>query len=271
MPGDITVFTISSDHNVDVVMNNAYFERSTNIVMLFKRLYNLNKTKFIGKKIIVTSGDYPEDHSYYNDYDFKFSTTVPLRDDHNFNILPCPHSLSWESVDITNAQQMMKEMLVDIRQPAFNKIFWAGGPQHPQRTEYVEFSEVNNDICVTYLTDNSKQQQQQQYFLTMPDHANYKYLIDLQGQGYSARLKYLLASGRPIFIPDRPWVEHWHRLLVPWVHYVPVLSDFSDLRTNFLILEKDNNLYKLIADNARRFVSDYILLERQLPYIINTL
>ena len=27
----------------------------------------------------------------------------------------------------------------------------------------------------------------------------------------------------------RPWVEFFHRQLVPWVHYVPVRADLADL------------------------------------------
>lgn len=270
MPGDITIIKIDNDNNIDVVVNNAYFQRKENVVSIFEKLFKLDKSKFTNKKIVIASGDYPEQSHYYTGYDYKFSTTIPSEGEHDFNLFPCPHSVSWECVNIFDAQSMMKEMLLDNRQPLHNKIFWAGGPQHGQRMEYIVFSDLNKDICDSFLTDNTKEQQQQ-YFLSLPDHANYKYLIDLQGQGYSGRLKYLLAAGRPVFIPKRPWVEYWHKFLIPWEHYVPVSDDFSDLRANISILENDINLYNNISSNARKFVHDHILFEQQLPYIISTL
>ena len=54
-------------------------------------------------------------------------------------------------------------------------------------------------------------------------------LVDIQGKGYSARLKLLLHSGRPVLLCARPWVEFFHPLLKPWVHYVPVRADLADL------------------------------------------
>lgn len=65
--------------------------------------------------------------------------------------------------------------------------------------------------------------------VSLEDHTKYKYLIDASGQGYSARIKYLLFSRRPLFIIDR---EYWDWIgidLIPWVHFIPVKADLSDL------------------------------------------
>mmetsp|Transcript_22586 Transcript_22586/g.68881 ORF Transcript_22586/g.68881 Transcript_22586/m.68881 type:complete len:374 (-) Transcript_22586:295-1416(-) len=55
------------------------------------------------------------------------------------------------------------------------------------------------------------------------------YLLDIQGMGYSSRLKLLLHSGRPIFIVARPWQEYYSRSLEPYRHFIPVKEDLSDL------------------------------------------
>ena len=54
-------------------------------------------------------------------------------------------------------------------------------------------------------------------------------LLDVEGHGYSGRLKLLLHSGRPVLVQERPWREWYWDSLVPMEHYVPVRSDLSDL------------------------------------------
>jgi hypothetical protein len=54
-------------------------------------------------------------------------------------------------------------------------------------------------------------------------------LIDVEGVGYSGRLKLLLHAGRPVIIQDRPWHEWWHDAFRPMEHYIPMRRDLSDL------------------------------------------
>lgn len=270
MPYDVTIYNVSKDLECTLVKSNAYIERREQIQTLFISLFNLNKEKFRNKKIIISSGDCPENNDTYEKFDYKFSTTVPIEGDYFYNEFPCPHSISWPVLGIFNVQEMLISMINDRNKFVYNKIFWAGGPQHSQRYEYNNFSSLNTDICETHLTDNSADQIKK-HFIKIPDHAKYKYLIDIQGQGYSARIKYLLATGRPVFLPYRKWVEHWHRRLVPWVHYIPVKDDFSDLRDSYNILEKDTALYNFIGQKAKDFVLENILLKKQLPYILDSL
>lgn len=68
---------------------------------------------------------------------------------------------------------------------------------------------------------------------SMKEHSDYKYLLDIEGRGWSARLKFLLMLNSVVFIMDRPYVEYWHDEFEPWVHYVPVKRDASDLVEKF--------------------------------------
>jgi Glycosyl transferase family 90 len=54
-------------------------------------------------------------------------------------------------------------------------------------------------------------------------------LLDVEGRGYSARLKLLLHSGRPVLIQERPWREWFWGELRPMEHFIPVRRDLSDL------------------------------------------
>ena len=68
--------------------------------------------------------------------------------------------------------------------------------------------------------------------LTLDEQARrWSALLDVEGKGYSGRLKLLLHSGRPVLVQDRPWREWFWDSLVPMEHYVPVRRDLSDLVT----------------------------------------
>lgn len=54
-------------------------------------------------------------------------------------------------------------------------------------------------------------------------------LLDMEGNGWSARLKLLLHSGRPVLVVDRPWREWWFDEFVAWEHFIPVRRDLADL------------------------------------------
>ena len=57
----------------------------------------------------------------------------------------------------------------------------------------------------------------------------YSAVIDIEGNGYSGRLKHLLWSHRPVLLIDRPHKEYFFKYLKEWIHYVPVKRDMSDL------------------------------------------
>jgi len=66
--------------------------------------------------------------------------------------------------------------------------------------------------------------------LTLPEQVGrWSALLDVEGMGYSGRLKLLLHSGRPVLVQERPWQEWYWGALVPMEHYIPVRSDLSDL------------------------------------------
>jgi len=160
---------------------------------------------------------------------------------------------------------MMAELLEDSSPFGDERIFWIGANTHPSRLRLCEIGQDHPHLFDTEIikwdssVPNSEYSRPRQ--VSIPDHAKYKYLIDCQGWGYSARIKWLLATGRPLFVVDREHVEHWHEDMQPWVHYVPVKSDLSDLLAQHAKLEADPNLYKSIGQNARHFAAENLTVE----------
>lgn len=80
-----------------------------------------------------------------------------------------------------------------------------------------------------------------------------RYFIDAEGCTYSGRVKLLLFSQRVLFLVDRKAHEFYYPRMIPWVHYVPVKQDLSDLVENFEIIKSDEKLEKEIINNATDF------------------
>ena len=57
----------------------------------------------------------------------------------------------------------------------------------------------------------------------------FKYVIDLPGHTYSTKSYWKLFLKRPVFYVEPKVKFSWERRMKPWVHYIPVRQDFSDL------------------------------------------
>ena len=91
------------------------------------------------------------------------------------------------------------------------------------------------------------------------DHA---FVLDIGGNGYSGRLKYLLYSMRPVLLVERLYVEYWHHLLKPYVHYIPVKWDLSDLVAQYEWAVKNPEKCAEIAQNAREFAFENLNMDK---------
>jgi hypothetical protein len=83
-------------------------------------------------------------------------------------------------------------------------------------------------------------------------------LIDVEGNGWSARLKLLLASGRPVLVQERPWREWFFRLLRPGVHYLPVRADLSDLAAQVEWAQTHPAEAARIGRDGQRFAREHL-------------
>ena len=73
----------------------------------------------------------------------------------------------------------------------------------------------------------------------------YKYQINIDGTVAAYRFPYLMGGGSLILKQDSQYYEHFYRHLRPWVHYVPVKRDLSDIveRLQWALDHDDEVLY----------------------------
>lgn len=91
-----------------------------------------------------------------------------------------------------------------------------------------------------------------------------KYLLSIEGNDVATNLKWALAANSVVMMP-RPRVESWftESLLEPYVHYVPVQDDFSDLYTQKQWCDAHLDECQQIIEQAHAFVKPFQNLERE--------
>jgi len=140
----------------------------------------------------------------------------------------------WPSARIRSFSETRDDMIRGGEAaPTVEKVAWYGNihtappgeVEHDTRARLKRLGDENSDkmhIVDTSSTDSSQ-------WIYLPEITRFRYVIDIGGNGYSGRLKYLLFSRRALLLVDRPYIEFFHRDLVAWEHYIPVKRDLSDL------------------------------------------
>lgn len=101
----------------------------------------------------------------------------------------------------------------------------------------------------------------------------YKYVVDVDGNAWSARFQRLLMSGSLVF--KSTIVPEWYNdRIQPWVHYVPVKLDYSDLRDALAFFAGDiegnggrDDLAEDIGMAGRKWAETFYRKEDMVAYV----
>ncbi|KAF8634774.1 hypothetical protein AX15_000731 [Amanita polypyramis BW_CC] len=80
---------------------------------------------------------------------------------------------------------------------------------------------------------------------------NYKYIIDVDGNGWSGRFKRLVTTNSLIF-KTTIYPEWYSDRVAPWLHYVPIQVDLSDLHDTLVFFRGDANGEGAHDESARK-------------------
>ncbi len=246
------------NHRMRVTSMKQFECRGDNAIEIVQALVSLAPDLFEGTSAYVSFHDMPPETRLPANFDRVFCSTLRLGEPCHFLPFPCPYSLRWPQVGIPDGSAMLAGLLDHSAPWLHATAFWIGAETHPSRRRLVDIARKHpGKIDASIMSwDRSKPDalSSNGRYVSLPDHCHYKYLIDCPGIGYSARLRWLLATGRPVFIVERSSIEPWHLHLRPWLHYIPVRQDMADLVSNLERIESDPRLYSLISANAREFV-----------------
>lgn len=132
--------------------------------------------------------------------------------------------------------------------PKTNKAGWRGTWHEPlparQALKAACMAEPNRTDCGLVMNEDGSFP----YLSMVGQVATHKYLIDVEGFGASERIPIYAFSKRPMLIMDRPMLSIDYALIQPWVHYVPLKRDASDLTQKLDWLEANPDEAKAIAE-----------------------
>jgi len=209
------------------------------------------------KQIKIDTGDVERGEDRYtyskqnNDY-----RTIPDFTFHN-----------WPQVGVTDYNEMIKELDTIGRTPfEVNKVGWIGSADLPFRAKMVSIGNTRTDICdfikMNWIRRANKIELDSTQYLSMPQLVKkYSILIDIEGGGWSARLKWLFWSHRPVILIDRPHKEFYFKYLKEWEHYIPVKRDMSDLIEKVEWCLQNYEQALRIAENAYEFSKQHLTRE----------
>lgn len=108
-------------------------------------------------------------------------------------------------------------------------------------------------------------------FMTRAEQMKFKYILHVQGHVCAFRLASDLSLGSVVlFVPSSTHL--WFTpLLVPYVHYVPVKPDLSDLLSQIEWCRAHDKECQEIAQNATQFYFDHLTRSKMMGYMRNTL
>ncbi|WVR05878.1 hypothetical protein IAU60_002904 [Kwoniella sp. DSM 27419] len=95
----------------------------------------------------------------------------------------------------------------------------------------------------------------------------YKYLIDIDGNGWSARFKRLMSTNSAI-LKSTIFPEWYTDRIQPWVHYIPIKADLTDVYDvlSFFRAEGNDYLAKEIATAGKRWSKTFWRKEDMIAY-----
>lgn len=247
-------------------------DRTIKTVELFMMAFEYAKNKLNGDlHLAICCEDYPS-NKYHTKR--KILSYTALNENKNIILIPDFIFMNWKECGIPDYSEITEQLCsLSAKDCEYNTLFWIGNAKtHYTRETLLELSEKDNRI-EAYATgwDSKNSKVLNTKYVSIPDHTKYKYLIDIQGNGYSGRIKMLMFTGRPLFIADRKWIEFWTNDVKPFVHYIPVKEDLSDLIEMLDWAEKNEEKCKEIAKNAQVFAKENLTREAAVKYITNTL
>ncbi|GAA6014928.1 hypothetical protein JCM11491_002359 [Sporobolomyces phaffii] len=99
-------------------------------------------------------------------------------------------------------------------------VAYAGAPIQCARSN-------EDDTCAALATD-AEARWDAHGGMTPDDENQYKYVLDVDANYPSGKFKRLMSS-RSLVFKSTIFPEWWSRRIMPWYHYVPIKSDYSDL------------------------------------------
>lgn len=120
-------------------------------------------------------------------------------------------------------------------------------------TSIVQIDDNTSDIPIAAIKSRTGNK------MSISQQLSSKFILCLEGNDVATGLKWMMASNSTVVMPV-PTCETWfcEGELQPWVHYVPVKDDLTDINDIYEWCLANQKHCKEIAFNGKRFVSQFL-------------
>lgn len=123
------------------------------------------------------------------------------------------------------------------------------GRTKPCRVNFIKYSKKNPEKY-QYLSTTMYTVDNKNMYSWIDIKKKFKYFINLPGHTYCTKIYTMLFCKRLIFYIEPKLKFEWENNLKPWIHYVPVKYDLSDLEERYEWAESNPEKAEEIVDNA---------------------
>jgi hypothetical protein len=169
----------------------------------------------------------------------------------------------WWNKDVKAILEKMPKKTWREKQPY---AVWRGGLTKNIRIKLCEISTQSPDYLDAKLVEDPARHESIKHLIgnrfNFEDFLNYKYLPNVTGtMASSPALQWRLLSNSVTLQQETDEIQWFYRALKPYVHYVPVKHDLSDLIEKIEWSQSHDDLCKQIADNSTEFVLNNLMTE----------
>uniref|UniRef100_A0ABI7Y8B2 Protein O-glucosyltransferase 1 n=1 Tax=Felis catus TaxID=9685 RepID=A0ABI7Y8B2_FELCA len=90
---------------------------------------------------------------------------------------------------------------------------------------------------------------------------NSRYLFNFRGVAASFRFKHLFLCGSLVFHVGDEWLEFFYPQLKPWVHYIPVKTDLSNVQELLHFVKANDDMAQEIAERGSQFIMNHLQMD----------
>lgn len=234
--------------NTSFLDNNIENNNVLQEMNMFYRNFLREYIQYKHNQIILNNGAFSPRIPY-------ISTSRPIENKGLVVILPFNNFKHWKPVE------NIKEYDIPYESKK-NKIIWRGKNKGIQRKKLIEkyHNYPSHEIDVKFSD----------YFI--PELLQNKFILSIEGNDVSSSLKWIMASNSLCLKPQST-MESWlmEGKLKPWIHYVPVKKDFSDLEDIYKWCIENPDICKGIIKNANDYISKFMNGDNEFKIIKNIL
>ena len=154
-----------------------------------------------------------------------------------------------------------------------NKIVFACRKHNSSKYNFLQYREKTGEMAqrAYFYTDAVSKENivcNSESWIDSKEMMKYKYILDVDGNGCTwDATAWKLNSGSVIFKTESGWRQWFYDKYIPWVHYIPIADDFSDLQEKYHWCESNPDKCMDIVNAAKDLFQEIYAFPNVVEYM----